>query len=81
MLRSEENPEDESFIQRLIPTGSISMVKSLQQLKGSTAAKKMEYLYGLVKQLTQTVKVSKSFGQYLYQENFKLITFVLPVES
>ena len=45
MLRSEENPEDESFIQRLIPTGSISMVKSLQQLKGSTAAKKMEYLY------------------------------------
>ena len=56
MLRSTEDPSDEKFIEKLIPTGSISMKNSLKLMEGTTTAQKMEDLYNLVRQLTQHIQ-------------------------
>jgi len=56
MLRSSEDPTNEEFIKKLIPTGSISMKNAMQDMEGTTTAQKMEHLYNLVCQLTQNIK-------------------------
>lgn len=56
MLRSEEDPSEDKFIDKLIPTGSISMRNSMKNMEGTTTAQKMEDLYNLVSQLTQSIR-------------------------
>ena len=46
MLRSNEAPENENFVERLIPTGSISMKNTLRglEVRGFESLKKVKLL-------------------------------------